>query len=485
MFRKLIPLAVVGLMVLLLSSVPLAVNAFSTGQSAATVIGQPDFTSGAQFTASGLPIHDAPNASNLYSPEAVAFDSKGDLWVADGGNNRVLEYAHPVSDDQPAALVIGQTKFNSSAKPYADTTASNLSSPAAIAFDSQGDLWVADQGNSRVLEYAPPFSSGQAASLVIGEPDFTSYYSTSVTPSSLRSPSGLAFDSHGDLWVADTADNRVLEYAAPLSSGQAAVLVIGQSNFTSSAPGYYPTASTLESPAAVTFDSQGDLWIVDGAGRVLELAPPFSNGQSASLVVGQPDFTSYPQMPFAATASSTNVPTDASFDSIGNLWVADFGNSRVLEFAPAFSNGESASLVVGQPDFTTSAMGATAASLGSWGTAAHGFVRNGGVAFDSHGNLWVTDTPNNRVLEFEKSSSSGTTTTSTPSSSTTSTSLATANTGVSQTSTSASSSSTSNGVPEFPFQLFAVSVLTALVLASYLAARRRQGGSRRGTEALA
>ena len=466
------PIAVVGLMVLLLSSIPLAVNAFSTGQSAATVIGQPDFTSGTPG------VHSVATASNLYSPEAIAFDPKGDMWVADSGNNRVLEYAPPFSNDQSATLVIGQTRFNSSAKPFPGTTASNLSSPAAVTFDSHGDLWVVDQGNSRILEYTPPFSNGQAASLVIGEPDFTSYYGSNVTASSLGGPAGLAFDLHGDLWVADTAHSRVLEYIAPLSSGQSAALVIGQSNFTSSVPGYYPTASSLESPAAVAFDSHGDLWIVDGAGRVLEYAPPFSNGQSASVVIGQPDFTSYPKLPFATTSSSTNAPTGATFDSNGNLWVADFGSSRVIELSPAFSNGESASLVIGQSDFTSNAMGVTAVSLGSWGTVAHGFMRNGGIAFDSHGNLWVTDTPNNRVLEFDASSSSGTTTTSALLSSSTSSSLTTSNTSVSPASTVASSSTPSNSVPEFPFQLLAIPVLTALILASYVLTRRRQAPRR-------
>ena len=94
------------------------------------------------------------------------------LWVVDTGNSRVLEYKTPFSTGEAASLVIGQSSFTSS--DFADTNSTGLSYPTGLAFDSGGNLWVADQGNDRVLEYKAPFSTHEAASLVIGQPSFTS-----------------------------------------------------------------------------------------------------------------------------------------------------------------------------------------------------------------------------------------------------------------------------------------------------------------------
>ena len=80
-------------------------------------------------------------------------------------------------------------------------------------------------------------------------------------------------------------------------------------------------------------------------------AHAFMNGQSASLVIGQNDFTS---SSVRSSPSSLYGPTIAVFDSSGNLWVGDSHHSRVIEFKPPFSTGMDASLVIGQPDFKSS-----------------------------------------------------------------------------------------------------------------------------------
>src|ERR1700722_1721605 len=114
----------------------------------------------------------------------------------------------------------------------------------------------------------------------------------------------------------------------------------------------------------------------------------FSNGQAASLVIGESNFTSFNP---DKTSTGVNSPYGLAFDSSGNLWVVDESNNRVLEYKAPFSTYEAASLVIGQSSFTTNAFGATSTAL----TAPES------LAFDSSGNLWVTDTSNNRVREFK------------------------------------------------------------------------------------
>jgi uncharacterized protein (TIGR03437 family) len=167
--------------------------------------------------------------------------------------------------------VIGQSSFTSG---EAATTATGVSTPTGIVFDSSRNLWLADRGNNRVLKYTYPFSTGQAASLVIGQSSFTTS-TTATTATGLNSPRGIAIDPSGNLWVTDRSNNRVLEYSYPLSAGEAASVAIGQSSFTTSAAA--TTATGLSNPRGIAFDSSGNLWLAEqGNNRVLQygVQPP-------------------------------------------------------------------------------------------------------------------------------------------------------------------------------------------------------------------
>ena len=364
--------------------------AFQSGQAASLVIGQSSFTTGTLAT----------TQDGMSFLGAVAFDSNGNLWVCDSFNNRVLEFSPPFTIGMSASLVIGQSSFTTSTSATSQT---GLYDPAGMAFDPTGNLWVSDVQNNRVLEYIPPFSNGMPASLVVGQPDFTTSTFT-TTQSGLDGPLELAFDSHGDLWVADASNSRVLEYVPPFATGMSASLVIGQSSFTTQLR-LPPSQTGLNQATGIAFDSGGNLWVADKENnRTLEYIPPFSNGMPANLVIGQSSFMTGTG---TSTQSGLLQPHYVSIAN-GNLWTSEGefvnngqaygGDNRVLEYLPPFTNGMSASLVIGQSSFTTS--GALTAGQSSTPPTQTSLNNPVGISFDSGSNLWVADSYHHRVLEF-------------------------------------------------------------------------------------
>lgn len=311
----------------------------STNGSATTVLGQ----SATNTSASGS------DGFSLYYPAGAVADGSGNIWVADFGNCRVVEYTKPFSNGMKAALVLGQTTVDSSTcpSPINDKT---IGGPSALRFDSNGNLWVVDYTNSRILEYKPPFASGMAATLVIGQLSMDAGNCTwpGGAGGLCRPWGGIAFDKNGNLWVSDTSNCRVVKYAAPLTSSMSATLVLGQSTLNNSVCDVSATA--LNSPTGLAFDSSGNLWVADEINdRVLEFTTPLATNMSATLVLGQ---TGMGVNGCTVTEKGLCQVSGIAFDSSGNLYVTDTPSNRTLVYKPSFSSNMSATTVLGQADMT-------------------------------------------------------------------------------------------------------------------------------------
>lgn len=381
--------------------------AWTNGQAAVTVLGEPDFST----------ITGGVTATALAGPAATCLDpTTGALWVSDYNSNRILMWSatDKLVDGSAATKVLGQPDFTSSAS---GVTASTLNHPLGCAFDNHGNLYVSDYYNYRVLRFnsAASKANGAAADLVFGQADFTSKLANRggiVAANSLSSTWGVFVDSKGNLWVTDAGNNRVLRYDDPLNkaNGAAADFVLGQADFTSQLANRGGTASanTLASPFFLALDNNETLLVTDSSNsRVLKWKAVYTktNGADADGVLGQADFTSVLANRGGTAGANTlsNRLLGVGFDSFGGVYVADSNNHRILYFVngTSKSDGADADKVLGQPDFTTTTLlSASSTTLGN---------EILGPVFDRKlGRIWVTGYAFKRVIAFyDKSLTSG------------------------------------------------------------------------------
>jgi sugar lactone lactonase YvrE len=188
--------------------------------------------------------------AQLSSPSGVAVDGRGDVYIADGGNFRVRE----VTPNGTISTVAGNGKSGFSGDGGRATAAGV--NPIAVAVDANGNLYISDYANNRVRKVD---TAGIIATVAgNGRPGFSGDGGR-ATSARLNDPRGLAVDSHGNLYIADSRNNRVRK----VTPAGKITTVAGKSRapFTDD---YGPaTSARLQTPTGVAVDAQGNLYIAD------------------------------------------------------------------------------------------------------------------------------------------------------------------------------------------------------------------------------
>jgi uncharacterized protein (TIGR03437 family) len=333
-----------------------------------------------------------PTAATLSFPTAALF-SNNQLYVADTLNNRMIVLPYQGGGSfASATAVLGQTLMIKGSINYIEGREFNFTTngDAGIAVDNSSGtphLYVADPGNNRVLGFNDlrKLTAGSMADIVIGQPDFLTavcnYPSgdpTQPAQNTLCGPIGVTVDAQGNLYVADSLNGRVLRFPQPFNytgAMEPANLVLGQQNFVSQF--IQPTQSNMAQPYGVAFSGTNGLVVSDiQYNRVLYFPATngiFSNGESATKVFGQTNFSGIAS---GSGQASLNQPHHVACDADGLIYVADTGNNRVQIF--------------GDPNNPATSIGASAVfSLTDNFNAPHGVYVS-----PVTGAIWVTDTNN-------------------------------------------------------------------------------------------
>lgn len=304
-------------------------------------------------------------SSAMLCPQGLAFDPSGDLIVADGGNGRIRK----ISTTGMITTIAGNGTFGPATGDGGPATSADIGQPFFINYDFAGNLYLASVGECRIRKVDTSGIITTAAGTG------TCGYNgdgIAATAAQLNLPRGVAFDTSGNLYIADTANHRV---RLVNSSG-----VIGTFAGTG-APGFsgdggQATSAKIGNPRAVTFHN-GSLYITNaGSGRVrfVNLSTNVINTYAGSTSGYDGDNNPLLSSRFALFGGTVN------FDTSGNPYFADTYNSRLRKAAGGIVNTFAGGYIGDGAKATSAAL-----------------VLPEALAIDKSGNMYIADDTGNRV----------------------------------------------------------------------------------------
>jgi sugar lactone lactonase YvrE len=297
----------------------------------------------------------------------ITVDSSFNLYIADSGNYRIRKVSGGV-----ITTVVGTGTYGFSGDGGLATGA-QISYVTGIAVDSSFNLYIADQGNNRIRKVVGGVITTVAGTVAGNGNCASSGDGGPATSAQICGPSGVAVDSSFNLYIAEQFNCRIRMVSVGVIT-----TVAGNGNCGYTGDGGPATSAQISNPSGVAVDSAFNLYIADQGNRIRKVSGGVittvaGNGNCASTGDGGP-----------ATSAQICGPSGVAVDGTGNLYIADRGNNRTRKVAAGVIN-----TIAGNGLYSYSGDGGLAinAQLGSISA----------LATDNSGNLFISDSGNNRV----------------------------------------------------------------------------------------
>jgi len=324
-----------------------------------TFAGQPDVPGGT----------DGTGTNALFNrPRSLAFDTNGNLLVADTSNHtlRKITPAGVVSTLAGKVLLPGSV----------DATGTNaqFSYPAGVAVDLAGNAYVADEANDLVRKVTP---AGVVTTLA-GKASRPGSADGTNTDAQFYFPDGIGLDAAGNVYVTDSV-NKTLRKVTPVGTNWVVTTIAGRVMVAGSANGL-GTNALFGAPSNLAADSRTNIYVADTDNNTIRKLTPVGTNWMVSTPDGQSG--TWGNADGSGPSALFHSPTDVALDAAGNLYVTDANNNTIRKI----TTNNVVSTLAGQS--SGSADGSGAAAL-FWSTA--------GVTTDNAGNIYVADYYNSTI----------------------------------------------------------------------------------------
>jgi trimeric autotransporter adhesin len=264
-------------------------------------------------------------SARLRRPRGVAVDASGNIYIADTENNCI----RMVTKRTGIITTVAGNRTHRSSQNYNDgglATSATLSSPRAVAFDASGNIYISDAYHQRIRMVTK--STGVITTVAGNSTRGYSGDGGLATSAALGSVNGLAFDASGNLYIADSTNNRIRMVT---KSTGIITTVAGKGYSGNSGDGGLATSARLSYPTGVAVDASGNLYIVDYRNNRIRLVTK-STGIISS-VAGN-GTSGYSVDGVQAALGMLNRPVGIAIDTTGTIYIGDTGNNRVRILTP-------------------------------------------------------------------------------------------------------------------------------------------------------
>ena len=332
-----------------------------------------------------IPVQDGGSATSagLYLPESIALDGAGNLYIADSNHNRIRE-VNATTNTISTIVGTGSASYTGDGGPANQAT---LNIPASVAIDGAGNLYIADSGNNVIRKVT--LSTGIITTVAGNGTPGSAGDNGPATAANLSNPQGITVDAAGNLYIADTYNEKIRK----VSTSGIISTIAGNGTKQGSGVGTYSgdsgpaTAAGLNSPYAVAFDAAGNMYIPDsGNNRIrvvnatTQIITTFAgDGTVGAVGDGGP-----------AINAELDAPSGIAFDPAGNLYIADTQNAVIRKVSAANGN---ISTFAGNGTGKYGGDGASALQAGMYAPY--------GLAFSPTGNLLIADYLDNLIRSVQ------------------------------------------------------------------------------------
>lgn len=306
--------------------------------------------------------------AGLANPLGIATDATGNLYIADQANRRIRK----VSPSGIITTIAGTGTFGFSGDGGL-ATAAQLNEPQAVAVDNAGNVYIADGFNFRIRKIN---TSGIITTIAGNGVSGFSGDGGPATAASMGYPVGVAVDASGNVYVADWSNNRIRK----ITSGGIISTFAGGSSQGFSGDGGQAASASLDYPLSVCVDAAGNVYIADtGNDRIRKV----NASGVISTIAGGNGFFFYNNAP--ATSIAMDYPVAVTTDVFGNIYLIIENFNRICKIN---TSGIITTIANSWPNGFS----------GDGGPAVNSkFDYPKGLAADLTGNLYITDSGNNRT----------------------------------------------------------------------------------------